>query len=347
MKQVSTIGLDLAKHVFQVHGIQETGEVLIRRQLRRNDVLKFFGKLPPSLVGMEACASAHYWAREIAAQGHQVRLMPPSRVKPYVKRGTKNDKVDAAACCEAVTRPSMQFVPVKTVDQQAALMLHRARQLLVEQRTRLCNAIRAHMAEFGIAAAKGPAGFSALLNKLGNAEDRDVPEQIRPILAVLVEQWRSTDQHVAEMDRQILAWHKSNADSQRVASIPQIGPIIASALVATIGDPTRFKNGRELAAWLGLVPSQNSTGGKTCLGHITKAGDRYLRQLTVVGATGMIRRVKADPAASPWLAELLTRKKPKVAAVALANKMVRIAWAILVKGGTYRAPAPAIAQQDA
>lgn len=337
MVEVSTIGLDTAKNVFQVDGGDAAGQTVLRRQLRRSEVLKFFRKLPPCVVGMEACAAAHYWGRQIAAIGHDVRLMPPTSVKPYVKRGKKNDKIDAAACREAVTRPSMKFVPIKTVEQQAALMLHRARQLLVEQRTRLSNAIRAHLSEFGIVARKGDAGFAALLAMLTTEQDEHVPALIRPILATLVTQWQAADEQIGVLDRPITAWHKANNDSRRVATIPQFGPIIASAFVATVGDATRFDNGRQCSAWVGLVPSQNSTGGKSCLGPITKAGDRYLRQLLVIGATGLIRRVKNDPSISPWVAGLLARMPAKQAAIALANKMARIAWAVLVSGETYKA----------
>jgi transposase len=338
MKKVTTIGLDIAKNVFQVHGVDEGGEVIVDRRLRRSDVVKFFRKLPPCVVGLEACATAHHWGREIAALGHDVRLMPPTRVKAYVKRGGKNDRADAAACCEAVTRPSMRFVPLKTVEQQSALMLHRGRQLLVTQRTRLCNAIRAHLAEFGLAAAKGDAGFTALLAMISNVEDERLPATVRPVLTALATQFRAADEQIDGLDRQIIAWHKANGDSLRVATIPQIGPIIASALVATAGDAKRFDNGRQFAAWLGLVPRQNSTGGKQRLGSITKAGDKYMRQLLVIAATGMISRVRANPAVSPWFADLLARKSPRQATVALANKMARIAWAILAKGGTYQAP---------
>jgi transposase len=339
MDKISTIGLDIAKSVFQVHGVGGDGAVVLRRQLRRSEVLKFFGQLSSCVVGMEACASAHYWARELAGLGHDVRLMPPTRVKPYVKWGRKNDQVDAAACSEAVTRPSMRFVPVKTVEQQAALMLHRARQLLIEQRTRLGNAIRAHLAEVGIIARKGAGGLSALLAMIAHPEDAHVPAVVRPILATLVAQWRAADEQIDALNEQIIAWHKNSADSLRLATIPQIGPIIASALVATAGDVTRFKNGRQFAAWIGLVPSQNSTGGKERLGAITKTGDRYLRQLLVVAASGMVRRVRVKPTVSPWLAQLLARKPAKQAAVALANKLARIAWAVLAKGETYRTPA--------
>jgi len=341
MGQVSTIGLDLAKRVFQVHGVDGAGGVVFRRQLRCSEVLKFFAKQPACLVGIEACASAHYWGREIAALGHQVRLMPPTRVKPYVRWGRKNDKVDAEACCEAVSRPSMRFVPLKTVDQQAALMLHRARQVLVEQRTRLGNAIRSHLAEIGIVAMKGQAGLAALLAMLDNPEDPRVPKVLRPILMPLVEQWRSAGAQIAALERQIVAWHQSNPDSQRLATIPQFGPILSSAMAATIGDAARFDSARRCSAWIGLVPKQNSTGGRERLGGITKTGDRYLRQLLVVAASGLITRARAHPERAPWFAGLLARMPAKQAAVALANKMARIAWAVLTKNTVYHAPAAA------
>lgn len=338
MGKVSTIGLDTAKRVFQVHGVDAAGAVVLRRQLRRGDVLKFFAKLPRCLVGIEACATAHYWGREIAALGHEVRLMPPTRVKPYVKWGKKNDKVDAEACCEAVTRPSMRFVPLKNVEQQTALMLHRARQLLVEQRTRLGNAVRAHMAELGIVAVKGEAGFAALLAMIDNPEDRHLPALVRAVLAPLVAQWRGAGEQIAALERQIVAWHKSNADSQLLRTIPQFGPILSTAMAATLGDAARFKNGRACSAWIGIVPRQDSTGGRERLGGITKTGDRYLRQLLVVAATGMIRRARAHPEDHPWFAGLLQRMPPKKAAVALANKMARTAWTVLVHRTPYQAP---------
>ena len=267
--------------------------------------------------------------------------MPPTRVKPYVKWGQKNDKIDAAACCEAVTRPSMQFVPIKTVEQQSALMMHRARQLLVEQRTRLGNAIRGHLAELGIVAVQGQRGLSALLAMVAHPEDAHVPAVIRPVLQVLVEQWHSLAPQIAALERQIIAWHKSNPDSLLLATQPQFGPIVASALVATAGDVKRFSSGRQFSAWIGIVPKQNSTGGKERLvglqptglsrGGITKTGDRYLRQLLVVAATGLIHRARAKPQIAPWFAGLLARMPAKKAAVALANKMARIAWARLTK----------------
>lgn len=342
MGEVSTIGLDIAKGVFQVHGVDASGQVVLRRQLRRGAVLKLFAKLPPCVVGMEACGSAHYWGREIAALGHEVRLMPPTRVKPYVGRGKKNDRVDAAACCEAVSRPSMSSVPLKTVAQQAALMLHRTRQLLVEQRTRLANAIRGHLAEVGIVARRGEAGFRALLALLARTEGTHLPAAIRPILIPLAAQWHAAGEQIAALERQIAQWHKGNADSQRLDTIPQFGALIASAFVATVGQPDRFVGGRQCAAWLGLVPSQNSTGGKTSLGRITKAGDRYLRQLLVIAGTGLVRRVTADPDLSPWVAGLLRRMPRKQTAVAVANKLARTAWAILAHGGAYRASPAAL-----
>jgi transposase len=339
MNEVSTIGLDLAKQVFQVECRDASGRTVISRQLRRRDVLPFFRKRPPCLVGMEACASAHYWAREIAALGHDVRLMPPTRVKPYTKRGKKNDAADAGACCEAVSRPSMQFVPLKTVEQQTALMLHRARKLLVNQRTQLSNAIRAHLAEFGVVARRGEGGFKALQAFLDNEEAPHVPALIRPILAPLVAQWRAAGEQIGALEKQIAAWHQANSDSQRLDTIPQFAALTASAFVATVTKPERFDNGRQCAAWIGIVPSQHSTGGKTVLGPITKSGDRYLRQLLVNAGAGLIRRVKADPSISPWIAGLLQRMPAKQAAVAVANKLARIAWAVLVSGKPYRASA--------
>jgi len=255
--QISTIGLDTSKRLFQVHGVDACDEVVLRKQFRRAQILKFFADLPPCLVGIEACAASHYWAREIVALGHEVRLVPPVRVKAYVKRGAKNDAADAAAICEAVTRRCIRFVPIKTVEQQQALMLHRARQLLIDQRTRLSNAIRAHLAEFGIVAAKGEAGFTALLQVLADAEDARLPPIARQALTFLAEQFGGADQQISQLDREILAWHQGNEDSLRLATVPQFGPIISSALVAKVGDASRFKRARQLSAWIGLVPSQH------------------------------------------------------------------------------------------
>lgn len=335
--QISTIGLDLAKNVFQVHGVDDAGQVVIRRQLRRRQVIAFFSALPPCLVGMEACGSAHHWGRELQALGHEVRLMPPAYVKPYVRR-QKNDAADAAAICEAVTRPSMRFVPLKSAEAQGVLMLHRTRALLVRQRTMQINALRAHLSEFGHVAAQGNAGVTELVRLVcGAAEASGVPQVALPALAILGRQIAELNVAIAELERAIRAEHTSNPVSQRLATIPTIGPLIASAIAATVPDASLFRSGREFAAWLGLVPSQNGTGGKVSLGPITKKGDRYLRCLLVLGATSMLRRPGGlSPQHRAWLETLLSKKKPRVASVALANKIARIVWAVLAKGTTYR-----------
>jgi len=339
MNEISMIGLDLAKGAFQVHGVGGGGEVVVRRRLRRGQVLGFFAKLGPCVVGMEACASSHYWARELRRLGHEVRLIPPAYVKPYVKRGRKNDATDAAAICEAMTSKGMSLVPVKTPEQQAGLMLHRARRLLVRQRVMLANAVRSHLAEFGIVDAQGEAGLDRLIGVAVDADDPSLPAAAREALAMLAAQLRDAEAKVEALDREILARHRADDASRRLASIPGIGPVSASAIVATVGDARRFRTGRDFAAWLGLVPSQHSSGGKTVLGPITKMGDRYLRSLLVLGATAMLRR--RDSGYGPWLAGLLARKPARQASVALANKMARIAWAILARGGVYRKPAAA------
>lgn len=310
---------------------------MLRRQLRRAQVLGFFAKLPPCMVGMEACASAHHWARQLTNLGHDVRLLPPAYVKPYVKRGRKNDAADAEAICEAMQRPRIRIVPVKTEEQQAALSLHRVRSLLITQRTMLGNALRAHFAEFGITMPQGNAGLGKLIVLGLDAEDGSLPQAAREALAMLAAQWRETDAKIAALEREILARHRTNPDSLRVATIPGIGPLTASALVAAIGDPGRFETGRHFAAWLGLVPKQNSSGGKDRLGGITKMGDRYLRSLLVVGATAVLRHRQKET--GTWLASLLARKSVRQVSIALANKMARTAWAILAKGGVYRDPA--------
>ena len=334
MNDVITIGVDLAKNVFQVHGVDAEGAVIVRRRLRRGQVLPFFKKQPPCLVGMEACATSHHWGREIAALGHQVRLMPPR----YVKRN-KNDMADAEAICEAVTRPTMRFVEIKTPDQQSVLMLHRTRHLFVRQRTTLINALRAHLAEFGIVAGVGRNGLERLLKVIEDGDDERVPSAARDCLLALRAHLEMVKHQVLDADRRILAWHRMSEVSQRLDDIPGVGPLIATALVASIPDPHAFKSGRDLAAWIGLVPRQHSTGGKERLGHISKAGNRYLRMLLVVGALSVIRRVKqAGYTRRPWLAELLQRRSTKIAAIALANKNARTAWAMMAHGTFYQEP---------
>ena len=338
MTEVSTIGLDLAKTVFQVHGVDVSGETVIRRQLRRCQVLPFFRKQPACLVGIEACATSHHWARELATFGHEVRIMPANYVKPYVKRN-KNDAADAEAICEAVTRPTMRFVAVKTAEQQSVLMVHRTRQLLVRQRTMVVNAIRAHMAEFGVVARVGLPQVTELLAVITDEADKRIPPLARTCLASLARQLLSLEREITTTEQRIHAWHRANEVSQRLATIPGIGPITASALAASIADPSVFRSGRELAAWIGLVPRQTSTGGKQRLGRISKAGDHYLRWLLVAGAMTVIRHGRrTNFAKRPWLRDLVARKPTKVAAVALANKNARTAWALLANGGTYRQP---------
>lgn len=335
MEKVSTIGLDIAKHVFQVHGVDAEGAIVVRRKLRRDDVATFFASLPPCLIGIETCATGHHWARVLMALGHEVRLMPAAYVKPYVKR-QKNDATDAEAICEAVTRPTMRFVPIKSEEQQSVLMLHRVRELLIRQRTMLINALRGHLAEFGIVTRQGVAGVSMLV-ALVEDEDHDmIPRLARSALLPLIEQLREVHEKVGEMDRQIHAWHRSNELSRRLETIPGIGPITASAIVATVTDASLFKSGRQLAAWLGFVPRQNSSGGKERLGRISKQGDPYIRRLLVVGAHAVLRFSRKGKAApTVWASELLARKPYTVVAVALANKMARIVWALMTTGKRF------------
>lgn len=338
MEAITTLGLDIAKSVFQVHGVDAAGIVAVRRQLKRRHVLAFFQKLAPCLVGIEACATSHHWSREIAALGHTVRLMPPAYVKPYVKR-QKNDAADAEAICEAVTRANMRFVETKTPEQQACLMLHRTRHLFIKQQTSVINSIRAHLAELGIVARVGRKGVEELLRIAADPGDARVPEVARMCIAALGVQLRILKAQILEFDR-IMAWHRSNETSKRLDQIPGVGPALATALVASVPDPKAFRSGRHFSAWIGLVPRQHSSGGKDRLGSISKQGDRYLRGLFTAGALAVIRYAKIHGIGHrPWLTALLARRPTKVAAVALANKLARMAWAMMAKGERYMEPA--------
>ena len=337
MEEVSTIGLDLAKSVFQVHGIDAAGRVVVRRQLRRGEVLGFFARLRPCLVGMEACATAHHWSRELTRLGHTVKLMPPAYVKPYVKRG-KTDAADAEAIAEAVTRPTMRFVAVKSMDQQAVLMLHKVRDLLVRQRTMLINALRGHLAEFGVVTARGPAGVKAAIAELHGMQD-SLPPLARMALHGLLDRLGAVGLEIRKVEREIVAWCRHDDASRRLMTIPGIGPITASAIAATVSNASLFRSGRQFAAWLGLTPRARSSGGKERLGHISKQGDGYIRRLLVTGATAVIRLARQGNPSKVWATRLLERKPARVVSVALANKTARIAWAVLARNQSYVAPA--------
>ena len=336
--EISTIGLDLAKSIFQVHGVGEDGKAAVRKSLRRSQVLPFFAKLPPCLVGMEACGTSHHWARELTTFGHQVKLMPPAYVKPYVKRG-KTDANDAEAICEAVTRPTMRFVAVKSPEQQAALALHRTRDLLVKQRTQLVNMIRGILAEQGVETPRGLHHALALSARLVGGEAPQVPALAQHVVEGLARQIAALQSELQAIEKEILAWHRSSDVSQRLATIPGIGLISATALAASVTDPQQFRSGREFAAWLGLTPLQSSSGGKERMGRISKMGDKYLRRLLVVGMTSLVRRARVSPTSvDPRIIDLLARKPVRLATVAMANRTARVVWVVMARGETYRRP---------
>lgn len=337
MSQIQVVGLDLAKQVFQVNAIAADGAVVSKRQLRRSQVLPFFAKLEPCLVGLEACGGAHFWAREIAAFGHRVRLMPPAYVKPYVKRG-KTDAGDAEAICEAVTRPTMRFVPAKTAAQQAGAMVLKVRNLIVRQRNQSINALRAHLSEFGIVTGVGISRVKDLILIVRDADDARLPGEAKAALVGLAEQIDALSARLRLLDHQIVLQAREDADMRRLATVPGIGPITAASLKALVPDPAGFASGRHFAAWLGLTPRAHSSGGKERLGRISKMGNPTLRTLLILGATTVLRHIRNGARASSWITALLARRPPKVAAVAIANKTARIIWALLVKGGVYRKP---------
>ncbi|MGM4914544.1 IS110 family transposase [Rhizobium sp. 768_B6_N1_8] len=336
MEEITTIGVDIAKNVFQLHGINAEGQVVLRKALRRGQMQPFFEALSPCLIGMEACATAHHWARTLIASGHDVRLIPPNYIKPYLRR-QKNDAADAAAICEAVTRPSMRFVPVKNEDQQATLMLHSARELLISQWTALINALRGHFAELGIVAPQGARNVRQLIAIL--EDERYSPQAVRTALTPLATVLIEIEGQITKLDKALLAAHRNNDVSIRLATVPGIGPVIATCLSASVSDPKLFEGGREFAAWLGLVPRQHSTGGKPRLGSISKMGNRHLRKLFVVGAHAALYRMKKGTADTPlanWARGLRSKKPFKLVAVALANKIARIAWAIMARNVNFQ-----------
>lgn len=333
--EITTVGIDLAKSVFQVHAVDQHGKVVLRKQFKRGQVVEFFTNLPTCLIGMEACGSAHYWARKLQTMGHTVKLMAPQFVKPYVKTN-KHDVADAEAICEAVRRPNMRFVPVKNIEQQAVLALHRVRQGWVKARTAQANQIRGLLSEFGLIVPQGIGYITSRVPAILDEAKDELPRAFQELMLRLLEHFRDLDRQVQEMEHQIQSWHRANALSRKLEQIPGIGPITASALVASVGDAKNFANGRQLAAWLGLVPKQHSSGGKMNLQGISKRGDTYLRTLLIHGARAVIRQIERKANVQGWLGKLLGRRNKNIATVALANKNARIAWALLAHDRNFR-----------
>lgn len=341
--KISTIGIDLAKNVFSIHGVDDAGKVVVQRDLRRSQMLPFFAKLSPCLIGMEACSSSHYWARALRKLGHDARLMPAGYVKAYVKRG-KNDARDAEAICEAVTRPTMRFVPVKSEEQQSALALHRARDMLVRQSTQTANVLRSLCSELGLIGAKGRLGIDALKQIIADDQDNRLPAKAKEALRPLLISLRTIRAQILAFDRLVANSLRNDPVCQRLSTIPGIGPLTATALAQTIGDANRFDSGRDLSAWIGLTPKSCSSGGKQRNGSISKQGDQYLRRLLVQCAHSLIQshqRYKKTP--MPWIDAIVARRGKKIAAVALANKLARLVWAVMVRGEGYRKPQQAVA----
>jgi transposase len=332
--KLTTIGVDLAKSVFQVHGTDEKGKVVMKKQFKRAQVLPFFANLTPCRIGLEACGSAHYWARKLQGLGHTVQLIPPQYVKPFVRRN-KNDAADAEAICEAMARPNMPAVPIKNAEQQAILSVHRARQGFVKARTAQANQVRGLLAEYGFIIPKGITHIPERVPKILGDGENDLPGSFRLLIQRLLDHLKELDRQVGELEAEIKLWHRKNSASQKLAKIPGIGPMTASATVATIGNAQNFKNGRQLAAWLGIVPRQHSTGGKSTLLGISKRGDSYLRTLLIHGARAVIRVAEHKAHADPWLKKLLARRNKNIAAVALANKNARTIWALLAHDRQY------------
>ena len=340
MEQISRIGMDTSKHIFQLHGLNAVEDPVLRKKLRRRDMVAFFERLAPTVIAIEACGASHHWARLLGSFGHEVKLIAPQLVKPYVKRG-KNDAADAEALCEAMSRPTMRFVPVKTAEQQAALMLIGLRDRLIRNRTQLTNAIRGYAAEFGLTGATGMIHVVPLLDRI--QADENLPALARELFAIHAVEHAQLQAQIDEVEVKLKAWHKADACSQRLSKIPGVGPIGAAMLIMKTPAPEMFRSGRQFAAWIGLTPRDHSTAGKVRLGVITRAGDEGLRSVLVVGATAVIRQLRlARGPGSPWLVNLLKRKPPKLAAVALANKIARIAWKMMVSGETYAARAASI-----